>query len=62
MGDFILIPLSDRVRQALAEAACRRGENEALLRRLREHINNDVLTLSHGDVETILVEWLTPAE
>ena len=62
MGDFILIPLSERVRQALAGAAARRGEREALLRRLRDHINNDVLTLSHGDVETIFLEWLALAE
>jgi hypothetical protein len=62
MGDFILIPLSERVRQALAGAAAQRGEREALLRRLRDHINNDVLTLSHGDVETIFLEWLALAE
>ncbi len=62
MGDFVLIPLSERVRQALAGAASRGGEKEALLRRLRDHINNDVLTLSHDDVDTILLEWLALAE
>ena len=62
MADFILIPLSERVRQALAEATSRGGEKEALIRRLRDHINNDVLTLSHGDVETILMQWLALAE
>ncbi len=62
MGDFILIPLTERVRQALTEAASREGERGALVGRLQDHINNDVLTVSHGDVETILVEWLALAE
>lgn len=62
VADFILIPLSERVRKALEEAAARGGDKDDLLSRLRAHTNNDVLTLSHGDMETILVEWLARAE
>lgn len=62
MADFLLIPLSDRVRKALEEAASRGGEQKPLLNKLRARINNEVLTVSHGDMETILVEWLALAE
>jgi hypothetical protein len=62
VADFLLIPLSDPVRKALEEAGSHGGEREALLNKLRARINNDVLTVSHGDLEKILVEWLAFAE
>ena len=62
MADFILIPLSERVRKALEEVASRGGERQPFLKSLRARIDNDVLTVSHGDVETILLEWLAFSE
>ena len=59
MGDFLLIALSARTQQALDNAVVENDDRRALVQRLQARTASGVLTVSHGDLEKMLVHFLS---
>jgi hypothetical protein len=59
MADFLLIPLSDQVERALQNATGRDGERGEFVRRLQAHTKRGILTVSHVDLERMLMHLLS---
>ena len=59
MADFLLIPLSDQAERALQNATGRDGERREFIRRLQAHTERGILTVSHADLEKMLMHLLS---